>query len=333
MRRELFTACVVMLILVVFPGALFGYQAWRVAAAGARVVEIAAYAPAQGGWQPENVRVSLGERVRLRVSSADVVHGFVAPDLGLEVEEIQPGHVAEVEFTADKVGRFAFACNRWCSADHWRMRGTIEVVDPANPNQLAIAPAAPPLYSQLQLDLDAPRPPATAPAVRPSAARGAALASALPPELRDRAWLLAHSPQEAFHLLRAADSRGLGDDDLWDIIAATWLEASGPGALARGAQLYARDCAACHGEAGKGDGPAGRNLAGRAAMHLDEKRGPVDFTDAARQLSASDALLQGKALRGGMGTGMPEWGSLYSQQDLAAVVSYLRAFVFDYGRE
>ena len=41
------------------------------------------------------------------------------------------------------------------------------------------------------------------------------------------------------------------------------------------------------------------------------------------------ALLQGKVLRGGMGTGMPEWGSLYSDQELWAVVAFLRSFTFD----
>ena len=45
-------------------------------------------------------------------------------------------------------------------------------------------------------------------------------------------------------------------------------------------------------------------------------------------LSAPDALLQGKILRGGMGTGMPEFGSLYTDEELWAMVSYLRTFLF-----
>jgi mono/diheme cytochrome c family protein len=48
-------------------------------------------------------------------------------------------------------------------------------------------------------------------------------------------------------------------------------------------------------------------------------------------LGASDILLQGKVLRGGMGTGMPEWGSLYSDADMWDVIAFLRSFVFDYG--
>jgi mono/diheme cytochrome c family protein len=45
-------------------------------------------------------------------------------------------------------------------------------------------------------------------------------------------------------------------------------------------------------------------------------------------LAASDALLQGKLLRGGMGTGMPEFGSLYSDEEQWAMIAYLRTFLF-----
>ena len=36
-------------------------------------------------------------------------------------------------------------------------------------------------------------------------------------------------------------------------------------------------------------------------------KSPVDFTDSSQMLGASPALLQGKIIRGGMGTGMPYW--------------------------
>ena len=66
-------------------------------------------------------------------------------------------------------------------------------------------------------------------------------------------------------------------------------------------------------------------------MMQEVKRGPADFTDASQMLGANDVLLQGKILRGGMGTGMPEWRSLYSDQDMWDVISFIRSFVFDYG--
>jgi mono/diheme cytochrome c family protein len=56
--------------------------------------------------------------------------------------------------------------------------------------------------------------------------------------------------------------------------------------------------------------------------------GPAKFVDVSRMLTVSDAVLQGKILRGGMGTGMPEFGSLYTEDQMWAPVGYIRGFVF-----
>jgi len=343
MKREFFALTVVLLIFVAFPAALFGYQAWRTSeldGTNARVIALTANAPSNGGWQPDTIRVNVGERVRLRISAPDVVHGFEIPALGVKIDEILPGHVEEVEFVATRAGRYPFACTRWCSVDHWRMRGVIEVIDPANPNPL-LPTAAPPLFQQLKIDIDAMHPAQNIPIQRPSAARGALLADRItvPGDLRTQ------SPSEVFTKLRGDPAlKSFDDRQLWDAVAFAWKRASGDpsslragSAIARGQTLFARDCAACHGESGKGNGPAGRALPGLTAMQADNhmmqevKRGPADFTDASQMLGANDVLLQGKILRGGMGTGMPEWRSLYSDQDMWDVISFIRSFVFDYG--
>jgi high-affinity iron transporter len=101
-----------------------------------------------------------------------------------------------------------------------------------------------------------------------------------------------------------------------------------PESLGVAGSLYSRDCAACHGPQGKGDGPAGRNLPGMQKMDGAMPAGPADFTDPVRMLNASDVVLQGKILRGGMGTGMPEFGSLYTDDELWAMVQYIRTFLF-----
>lgn len=324
MRKEFFALAVVFLIFVAFPASLLAYQAWRTNASDARVIALTANAPATGGWIPDTIRVNVGERVRLRISSPDVVHGFEIPALGIRVDEILPGHVEEIEFTATHTGRFPFACTRWCSVDHWRMRGVIQVIDPQNPN-LPPATSAPPLYQQLKIDIDAMHPTQNMPMQKPSAARGAMLGIIIVDNLRVK------SPSEVFAKLREDQTRQVySDSQLWDAIAFAWKQNAGDDALARGQKLYERDCAACHGETGKGDGPAGRNLPGMRAMDATMPRGPADFTDAAQVLGASDVLLQGKILRGGMGTGMPEWRSLYTDDEMWDVVSYLRSFGFNY---
>ncbi|MHB1006024.1 MAG: c-type cytochrome [Chloroflexota bacterium] len=329
-RREVLALAIVLALAVLLPASAFGYQASRSSVEGVRVIDVVARTPADGGWQPEVLRVNLGERVRLRISSADVVHGFAIPALGVTVDEVLPGHVEDVEFVASRAGRFAFACTRWCSPDHWRMRGTLEVVDAGGTVPRPIPRS--PLYQRLRIDPDAVRAPAQVPASQPSANAGLASAATLPPQLQDPEWRRAHSPQDAFALLRAQWAPSTSDQDLWNLVALAWLEATSSDALATGERIYAQDCAACHGESGRGDGPAGRNLPGRSELREGDRKGPADFTDAARMLSASDALLQGKMLRGGMGTGMPEWGSLYDDDTLWALVAYLRSFSFGYGR-
>ncbi len=56
---------------------------------------------------------------------------------------------------------------------------------------------------------------------------------------------------------------------------------------------------------------------------------PVDFTDPDRMLSVSPAHLQGKILRGGMGTGMPYWGPIFSDEQTWKLVAYLWTFQFN----
>ncbi len=328
-RRDWFALVIMLAVLLGLPAFLFGYQARRQqpTAAGAPIVNIVARAPEQGGFSPDRIALQAGEPVRLRISSPDVVHGFAIPGLDVDVDEILPGNVVEVDVTPTQPGRYAFACTRWCSMDHWRMRGVIEVIgDSSQP----AATAEPPLYQRLGIDIDARRHAAeVTPAAQPSVAAGAALNARLPQDLADPAKRHALAPAEAFQTLRTDPANaGLSDDDVWNLVAWAWLKDTRPETLARAETLYGRDCAACHGPDGKGTGPAGVNLPGMSKMDPVMPKGPADFTDAGAMLAASDALLQGKLLRGGMGTGMPEFGALYTDEELWAMIAYVRTFLF-----
>ncbi len=46
-------------------------------------------------------------------------------------------------------------------------------------------------------------------------------------------------------------------------------------------------------------------------------------------LGASDAILEGKIIRGGMGTGMPYWGPIFTAEQIQSLVDYLWTFQFD----
>ena len=58
---------------------------------------------------------------------------------------------------------------------------------------------------------------------------------------------------------------------------------------------------------------------------------PADFSDPEQMLGASPALLQGKVLRGGMGTGMPYFGPVFTDEQSWAVTDYLWTFQFEPG--
>ena len=57
---------------------------------------------------------------------------------------------------------------------------------------------------------------------------------------------------------------------------------------------------------------------------------PVDFTDSQRMLGAAPTLLQGRILRGGMGTGIPMWDSIFTEQQIWDLIAHIYSFQFDY---
>ncbi len=96
-----------------------------------------------------------------------------------------------------------------------------------------------------------------------------------------------------------------------------------PAADDRGRAVYVKWCAGCHGDQGRGDGPAARHLLPR----------PRDFTRAVYQIrtTANGELPRGADLRrvvddGMPGTSMPGWRATLSGQDREAVVRYVRSF-------
>ncbi|NOH01816.1 MAG: cytochrome c [Chloroflexi bacterium] len=130
----------------------------------------------------------------------------------------------------------------------------------------------------------------------------------------------------------------LTESQRWDAVAYIWESNTTKGSLANGKQLYAQNCAACHGENGAGDGVFADDLAQAGEESMQTMSGamdmtmqtPVDFTNPARMLGASPALLQGKILRGGMGTGMPMWGAIFTEDQIWDLVAYIYSFQFDY---
>lgn len=309
--------------LLAFGGGWFDARATR-----GDVVEVRGTLPEAGGWSPETLRARVGEPLRLRITSDDVVHSFAIGQSDFTPVDVMPGEWTDVELTFDRPGRYVFYCTRWCGENHWRMRGTIEVSGPGDVE----AASEPPLYVQLGLDLDALHVTDIVPDAVPLAQRGASWAERLPVYVLDPMTYWSHSPAQLWSRLRDEPAlASFSDADVWHAVAWVWAREFDPEAMITGQALYARDCAACHGETGAGDGVMVRDLPPFTEVH--EHFGqhavrPPDFGNPRYALGASPALWQGKILRGGMGTGMPYWGPIYTAEEVDALVRYLYTFVF-----
>ena len=90
---------------------------------GVRVIKMEAF---QYRFQPDPVVVKKGEKVRLLVTSTDVVHGIMIREFGVN-EKLPPGKEVVIEFTADKTGTFTIHCSIFCGPGHGKMHGSLVV--------------------------------------------------------------------------------------------------------------------------------------------------------------------------------------------------------------
>ncbi len=75
--------------------------------------------------------VPVGKKVRLLLTSNDVLHAWWVPDLAIKKDAI-PGIVNETWFRAEEVGTYRGQCAELCGKDHGYMPIVVEVVDEAD---------------------------------------------------------------------------------------------------------------------------------------------------------------------------------------------------------
>jgi mono/diheme cytochrome c family protein/plastocyanin len=295
-------------------------------------IVVHAHMAESGGWDPENLTAEVGKPLHLQLTSDDVIHGFAVGQMDQPAVDVIPGEMTDVTLVFDKPGKYTYYCTRWCSVNHWRMRGTIEVTG----TQTSIEPVKPPLYVTLGLDIDAEHHASTTPSEIPVAWRGALLMRNIPDEYKSRDYYLSHTPIDLWLGLRSDPTNDdLTDQGVWDWVAWVWQSNTTPEEIQAGRELFAANCAACHGEHGAGDGVFADQLAAKTdnsnSSHTrgEQTQRPADFTDPAHMLSTSPAHLQGKIIRGGMGTGMPYWGPIFTEDQTWALIAYLWTFQFD----
>jgi cytochrome c oxidase cbb3-type subunit III len=86
-----------------------------------------------------------------------------------------------------------------------------------------------------------------------------------------------------------------------------------------GKKLYVTYCSSCHGDNGKGDGPAAQSLPVKPANH----------TDGAVMNQLTDKFLLEIISKGGSAVGkspmMPAWGGQLKENQLRDIVAYVRS--------
>ena len=75
--------------------------------------------------------IPAGKNIRVLTTSADVIHSFFVPSLGVQRYAI-PGRMIETWFRADKPGIYLGECNQICGTNHSRMPIVVRALSPAD---------------------------------------------------------------------------------------------------------------------------------------------------------------------------------------------------------
>ena len=121
MRRSVIT-----LVLMVSATAA-GVWAGQIASGVAEVKTFDVIA-SQFKFEPATIMVAEGDRVRLRLRSADRTHGIGIKSFRVKTLIPKTGEVVTVEFVADRPGTFDMSCSEYCGTSHTAMKGRLIVL-------------------------------------------------------------------------------------------------------------------------------------------------------------------------------------------------------------
>ncbi len=80
-------------------------------------------------FDPKEIRVREGERVRLLITALDRKHGIRIKEFGVKTV-LEEGKETVVEFVAERAGEYKFKCSVRCGLRHGSMKGNL-IVEPA----------------------------------------------------------------------------------------------------------------------------------------------------------------------------------------------------------
>jgi cytochrome c oxidase subunit II len=91
---------------------------------GVRIVKMKAR---QHEFEPNQVVVKTGEKVRLEITSEDVTHGIEIEGFDIN-RELPPNETVNVDFTAKDTRTYNFDCSILCGPGHNEMKGKLIVL-------------------------------------------------------------------------------------------------------------------------------------------------------------------------------------------------------------
>lgn len=77
-----------------------------------------------------DIRVPLRAPVVVELAATDVIHCFSLPNLRVKQDAV-PGMITRLTFAAKETGQFDIACAQHCGVNHYKMRGQLTVMPPA----------------------------------------------------------------------------------------------------------------------------------------------------------------------------------------------------------
>jgi cytochrome c oxidase subunit 2 len=77
-----------------------------------------------------DLHIPVGKPVYLKLRSKDVVHSFYLPNFRQKIDAV-PGSVTRLWFQAREAGKFEIGCAQHCGVSHYKMRGELTALAPA----------------------------------------------------------------------------------------------------------------------------------------------------------------------------------------------------------
>ena len=87
-----------------------------------------------GQREINELHVPVGARVKLTMTTEDVIHSFYVPAFRIK-QDVVPGRYIQTWFEATKAGKYYLFCAEYCGTNHSGMGGYVDVMEPADYQQ------------------------------------------------------------------------------------------------------------------------------------------------------------------------------------------------------